>query len=80
MTNQEILDEFLSLPTEAQNQVVSLIVFLKQKYIYSESASPSLNVDLMNDSFIGMWRDRQDLDSDTWVRNLRETEWTKVHG
>ena len=80
MTNQEILDEFLSLPTEAQNQVVSLIVFLKQKYIYSEPASPSLNVDLINDSFIGMWRDRQDLDSANWVRNLRETEWTKAHG
>lgn len=30
MTNQEFLGEFLSLPTEAQNQVVSLIAYLKQ--------------------------------------------------
>ncbi len=80
MTNQEILGEFLSLPTEAQTQVVSLIAFLKQKYTYSEPLSPSSNVDLMNDAFVGMWRDRQDLDSTTWVRNLRESEWSKSHG
>jgi hypothetical protein len=75
MTNQEFLGEFLSLPAEAQSQVVSLIAFLKQKYIYAESISSSVNVDLMNDPFIGMWRDRQDLDSTTWVRNLRKNEW-----
>lgn len=49
MTNQEILGEFLSLPAEAQSQVVSLIAFLKQKYIYSEPLSTSSNVDLVND-------------------------------
>jgi hypothetical protein len=75
MTNQEFLGEFLSLPAEAQSQVVSLIAFLKQKYIYDEPVSSSVNVDLMNDPFIGMWRDRQDLGSTTWVRNLRENEW-----
>ena len=80
MTNQEILCELLSLPAEAQSQVISLITFLKQKYIYSESLSASPNVDLVNDPFIGMWRDRQDLGSNTWVRSLRENEWSKSHG
>jgi len=80
MTNQEILSEFLSLPADAQSQVVSLIVFLKQKYTDAELPSPSSNVDLMNDPFIGMWRDRQDLDSNTWVRNLRKSEWSKTGG
>jgi hypothetical protein len=55
MANQEFLGKFLSLPTEAQNQVVSLIAYLKQKYIYTESISMSLDVDLKNDGFIGMW-------------------------
>ena len=55
MANQEFLGEFLSLPTEAQNQVVSLIAYLKQKYIYTESISMSLDVDLKNDGFIVMW-------------------------
>jgi hypothetical protein len=79
MTNQEILGEFLSLPAEAQSQVVSLISFLKQKHIYSETLSALPNDDLINDPFIGMWRDRQDLGSTTWVRNLRENEWSKSH-
>jgi len=33
----EILGEFLSLPAEAQSQVVSLIAFLKQKYMWSKT-------------------------------------------
>ncbi len=78
MTNQEILSEFSSLPAEAQSQVINLIVFLKQQYI--EAASPSMNADLTDDAFIGMWRDRQDLGSTTWVRNLRENEWSRTHG
>ncbi len=80
MTNQEILGEFSSLPTEAQNQVVSLITFLKQKYIYPELLPPSSTVDLVSDSFVGMWRDREDLSSPTWLRNLRESEWSKTDG
>ncbi|ACK67978.1 hypothetical protein PCC8801_4040 [Rippkaea orientalis PCC 8801] len=80
MTNQEILGKFLSLPAEAQIQVVNLIVFLKQKHLYSEPQSGSPNIDLMNDPFIGMWRDREDLSSTTWLRNLRETEWLKTDG
>jgi hypothetical protein len=80
MTNQEVLGELLDLPAEAQSQVISLISFLKQKHIYSEPLSALPNSDLINDPFIGMWRDRQDLESNTWVRNLRENEWSKSHG
>jgi hypothetical protein len=80
MTNQEILSEFLSLPADAQSQVVSLIAFLKKKYTYSEPLYPSLKVDVVDDPFVGMWRDRQDLGSTAWVRNLRESEWSKSHG
>lgn len=80
MTNQEALNEFLSLPADAQSQVVSLIAFLKQKSTHTEPLSPALNVDLVNDPFIGMWSDRQDLGSTTWVRNLRQTEWSKPYG
>ncbi|MFN5513392.1 MAG: hypothetical protein ACK5CA_01205 [Cyanobacteriota bacterium] len=79
MTHQDILDEFLSLPAEAQSQVVSLIALLKQKYLCSEPESPSPNSDLTNDPFVGMWKDRQDLGSRTWVRTLRETEWSKTY-
>jgi hypothetical protein len=80
MTNQEILDEFLSLPTEAQNQVVSLITFLKQKYVCSEPLPASSSVDLVSDPFVGIWRDRKDLSGNNWLRNLRESEWLKTNG
>jgi hypothetical protein len=32
MTNQEMLNEFLSLPQEAQRQVISFIAFLRHNY------------------------------------------------
>ncbi|MCF2149555.1 DUF2281 domain-containing protein [Desmonostoc muscorum LEGE 12446] len=76
MTQQELLNEFLSLPAEAQRQVIDFIAFLRQRYAVVEPTSESPNSDLINDKFIGMWsvgvarrRHRQDLaDSTVWVR------------
>jgi hypothetical protein len=80
MTQQELLNEFLSLPAEAQRQVIDFIAFLRQRYAVVEPASGSPDFDLINDSFIGMWSDRQDLaDSTAWVRDVRENEWSKPH-
>ncbi|MFW9263985.1 hypothetical protein [Nostoc sp. CALU 546] len=80
MTQQELFNEFLSLPAEAQRQVIDFIAFLRQKYAVVEPASKSPDIDLINDSFIGMWSDRQDLtDSTAWVRGVRENEWSKSH-
>jgi hypothetical protein len=85
MTQQELLNEFLALPSEAQRQVIDFIAFLRQKYTVVDPASGSQGVDLLNDSFIGMWRvgvarrrHRQDLaDSTAWVRSVRENECSK---
>ena len=80
MTHKELLNEFLSLPAEAQHQVIDFIAFLRQRYAVVEPASESSDLDLINDSFIGMWSDRQDLaDSTAWVRGVRENEWSKSH-
>ncbi|MDJ1175704.1 hypothetical protein [Roseofilum capinflatum] len=79
MQNQEFLSEFLALPPEAQTQVIRLIESLKEKYKDAESTSSSLQADLMDDEFIGMWRDREELGSRSWLRNLRENEWSKAH-
>ncbi|MEH2355266.1 hypothetical protein [Nostoc sp.] len=77
MTQQELLNEFLSLPPEAQRQLMDFIAFLRQRYAVVESASQSPDIDLINDNFIGMWSDRQDLaDSTAWVRGIRENEWS----
>ncbi|MEH2027925.1 hypothetical protein [Nostoc sp.] len=87
MTQKELLNEFLSLPAEAQHQVIDFIAFLRQRYPVIEPAFQSPDFDLINDSFIGMWsvgvarrRHRQDLaDSTAWVRGVRENEWSKSH-
>ena len=36
--------------------------------------------DLVNQPFVGMWKDRSDLaDSSNWVRQLRQSEWASKH-
>ncbi|YAF94438.1 MAG: hypothetical protein AB3A66_17775 [Nodularia sp. CChRGM 3473] len=80
MTQPELLNEFLSLPAEAQRQVIDFIAFLRQRYPVVEPASQSSDVDFINHSFIGMWSDRQNLtDSTAWVRGMRKNEWSKLH-
>lgn len=80
MTHEEILRELASLPPEGQRQVADFIAYLRERYAHSQSPEP-INSDLAQESFIGMWRDREDMeDSSTWVRNLREREWVKQSG
>ncbi|MFM2060909.1 MAG: hypothetical protein RLZZ507_579 [Cyanobacteriota bacterium] len=75
MTQHELLNEFSSLPAEAQRQVIDFIAFLRQRYEV-KPANQSQNSDLINDGFIGMWSERQDLtESNAWVRNVRKDEW-----
>ncbi|MBE9198452.1 hypothetical protein IQ233_04905 [Nodularia sp. LEGE 06071] len=80
MPQPELLNEFLSLPAEAQRQVIEFIAFLRQRYVVVEPASQSSEDNFINYSFIGMWSDRQNLtDSTAWVRNIREHECSNSH-
>ena len=77
MTNEEILSEINSLPIEAQRQIEDFVAFLRQRY---QSSSPveTTRTNLTTEEFIGMWRDREDLqDSSAWVRNVRQSHWGK---
>jgi len=43
------------------------------------AAKKSNQVSLADEPFIGMWRDREDMqDSSAWVRGIREREWVKA--
>ncbi len=76
MTQQELIKELLSLPEEGQDKVFNFIISLKQRYIKNEYHHQVLDDDIKNDSFFGMWRDRQSFENSTnWVRNIREQEW-----
>lgn len=78
MTHEEILREFASLPPEGQRQVVDFIAFLHQRYGRLNRVEEPETSDLTEHGFIGMWRDREDMqDSSTWVRSSREREWVK---
>ena len=62
-----------SLTEEERNHLVSQL----QKGRRFEQRS----VDFVNQPFIGMWKDREDLaDSSKWVRQLRQNEWKYKHG
>ena len=76
MTNEEIIREFAALPPEARREAESFIAFLRQRY--GAKNDKKANGDLLKENFVGMWKDRQDMqDSSAFVRQLRETEWTK---
>ncbi len=77
MTNEEILREINSLPLEAQRQIKDFVSFLRERYKSSQPMSIPAS-DLETEAFVGMWRDREDMrDSSAWVRNVRETHWSK---
>jgi hypothetical protein len=76
MTQQQLLDEYSSLPDEAQRQVADLITFLQHRSKATRTARQPRAKDLEQEMFIGMWRNREDLtDSTVWVRNTRKAEW-----
>jgi uncharacterized protein YfbU (UPF0304 family) len=76
MTNEEIIREFSSLPSEARREVIDFISFLKSRYRKNDKTKSVL--ELSNEKFVGMWEDREDLqDSSRFVRDLRRSEWTK---
>ena len=76
MTQQELLAEFTALPNEAQRQVADFVARLHRKYRPAKP-NPPINAATPASSFIGMWRDREDMaDSTSWVRETRKTEWS----
>lgn len=78
MTHEEILRDIASLPPEGQRQVIDFIAFVHQRYGHSISNEHPAASKLITESFVGIWKDRDDIiDSGTWVRHIRESEWTK---
>ncbi len=81
MSHEEFLDQFNSLPPEAQRQVLDLIALLQTRYDCAQSRQSEESSDIAGELFIGMWRDRDDMeDSTAWVRSSREREWIKQGG
>ena len=76
MEQEKIVNDISNLPPEVQQQVADFIAFLKTRYTRSRVEKQSKRTNLVNESFIGIWKDREDMkDSGTWLRNIRNTEW-----
>lgn len=81
MDQEEIWQEFTTLPPEAQQQVADFIAFLRTRYRRSRSAKKTRETNLADEAFIGLWRDREDMqDSSAWVRSVRGREWVGPRG
>lgn len=77
--NQETLWlEFSTLPPSAQKLVVEFMDFVQKCYNQIQFSTPinTPQTELVDEEFVGMWRDRDDLkDSSDWVRQVRRNEW-----
>jgi len=74
METSNIVRDLASLPPEEQQQVMDLIALLKTRYRATPRRQKTRK--LADEPFIGMWRDRDDMqDSTAWVRQLRHREW-----
>ena len=81
MDQQEVWRDFLALSDEDQRWIARLIAALHNGTRRSKSDDPETLGDLADEPFIGMWRDRADMeDSGAWVRAMREREWGESHG
>jgi hypothetical protein len=80
MREDRIWREYTALPPELQKQVADFITFLRTRYVPSRVSKTAKHTRLANDLFIGMWRNRKDMqDSRAWVRSIRQSEWMSRH-
>ena len=76
MEQEKIFDDISNLPPEAQRQVVDFIAFLRTRYKKTEQEKQTKRINLVNEPFIGIWKDRDDMNnSSKWLRNVRKAEW-----
>ena len=76
MEPEKIFDDISNLPPEAQRQVVDFIAFLRTRYKRSDVEKQAKRINLVNEPFIGIWKDREDMNnSGKWLRNVRKAEW-----
>lgn len=76
MEPEKIMNDITKLPPKAQRQVIDFIDFLRKRYTRLPKTKHDRQKDIKTESFIGIWKDREDMkDSNTWVRNIRRSEW-----
>ncbi|MFQ5709412.1 MAG: DUF2281 domain-containing protein [bacterium] len=76
MELQRVWQIFDSLPTHAKQEVIDFMEFLQKCYKRSETPKPPKKSKIIEEAFVGMWTNHDDLkDSTRWTRELRRDEW-----
>ncbi len=79
MNQKQLWRDFAALPPEAQRQVKDFIDLLLAQYTQVSSEVQADKPELMEEPFIGLWHDREDMqDSTNWVQSLRRREWAQT--
>lgn len=78
MSEKELIKQLKKLPSEAQQEAADFVEFLSKKYLlHSEETDSSKKKSILESSFRGMWKDREDMqDSTKWVRELRKSRFS----
>ena len=76
MSDSTISKKIRKLPPEAKQQVQDFVDFLYERYVKDEAKKSGDN-SILESSFYGMWKDREDMqDSTAWVRKVRKSQWS----
>jgi len=78
MSEEELIKQLKKLPFEAQQEAANFVEFLSKKYLQqSDKTDSSKKKSILESSFRGMWKDREDMqDSTKWVRELRKSPFS----
>jgi hypothetical protein len=78
MSEEELIKQLKKLPFEAQQEAANFVEFLSKKYLQqSDKTDSSKKKSILESSFRGMWKDREDMqDSTKWVRELRKSRFS----
>ena len=80
MNFEKTISDFEKLPYAAKKEVADFIAFLKSRYLSTKKSDNMIKSKLVEEEFIGLWKDREDLmDSTAWIRDIRRKEW-KTNG
>lgn len=72
MNRAQLLNDLEQLPPEALRQIETFVAFIKTRY------QSTIKTKLSEEEFVGMWSDRPEMqDSTQWVKNTRQSEWSK---
>lgn len=77
MSEKELIKQIRKLPSEAQQEAADFVELLSKKYLQKSKKAESVKKkSILENSFRGIWKDREDLqDSTEWVRKLRKSRW-----